>query len=219
MQIKQKLDFPFKIKAVSETGEFCGYGSVFGVKDSYGDIVIKGAFEESLKAWEGKERMPAMLWMHDTNEPIGVYTKIEEDDEGLFVEGKLLIDDDPLAKRAHGHLKAGSLSGLSIGYNLDEYHYDSEKKAFILEKINLWEVSLVTFPANDEARVQQVKNAFSRGDIPNQKIVERYLREVMSVQQAKGFMSRGYNGINLRDVGDEVEHVKAAQSIIDMLKS
>ncbi len=92
------------------------------------------------------------------DEPIGVYTEMKEDDVGLYVRGRLLIDDDPLAKRAHAHMKAGSLTGLSIGYVLKDWEYDRSKEAFLLKEIDLWEVSLVTFPSNDEARISDVKN-------------------------------------------------------------
>ncbi|MGJ0580897.1 HK97 family phage prohead protease, partial [Xenorhabdus bovienii] len=116
MMTKQRLDVPLKIKSVSDSGEFEGYGSVFGVKDSYDDIVMPGAFENSLKQWGEKGSLPALLWQHRMDEPIGIYTEMKEDEVGLYLRGRLLIDDDPLAKRAHAHLKAGSLSGLSIGY-------------------------------------------------------------------------------------------------------
>lgn len=200
--IKKRLDTQLKIKSVSETGEFSGYGSVFGVKDSYQDIVIKGAFNKSLATWAEKGVLPALLWQHDTAEPIGVYTKMEEDENGLYVEGRLLIDDDPLAKRAHAHLKAGSLSGLSIGYNLKDYEYDREKEAFILKEIDLWEVSLVTFPSNDQARIDDVKHALNVGEIPSPRDFEKALRDVgLSQNQAKRLMADGYKG--LRDVDQD----------------
>lgn len=94
-----------------------------------------------------------------------------------------------LAKRAHAHMKAGSLTGLSIGYVLKDWEYDRSKEAFLLKEIDLWEVSLVTFPSNDEARISDVKNALARGEIPEQKI-ERVLRDVgLSCTQAKAFMA------------------------------
>src|SRR5690606_8292749 len=158
MLTKQRLDIPLTIKSVSDSGEFEGYGSVFGVKDSYSDIVVRGAFEKSLAAWAEKGRLPAMLWQHQISEPIGVYTEMREDETGLYLKGRLLIEGDDLARRAHAHMKAGSLSGLSIGYVLDDCEYDKEKEAFILKQIDLWEVSLVTFPANDEARISNVKS-------------------------------------------------------------
>ncbi len=67
------------------------------------------------------------------------------------------------------NMKAGSLTGLSVGYALKDWEYDRSKEAFLLKEIDLWEVSLVTFPSNDEARISDVKNALARGEIPEQK--------------------------------------------------
>lgn len=105
MQTKQRLDVPLSLKSVSDSGEFEGYGSVFGVKDSHDDVVMSGAFAASLRAWSDRKALPALLWQHRMDEPIGVYTEMKEDDVGLYVRGRLLIDDDPLAKRAHAHMK------------------------------------------------------------------------------------------------------------------
>jgi len=214
---KKRLDIPFEIKSISDSGAFTGYGSVFGVKDSYSDIVIKGAFTNSLNQWKEKGRLPALLWQHKMDEPIGYYTKMVEDENGLYLEGQLLIDDDPLAKRAHAHMRAKSLSGLSIGYVLNDYDYDKEKSAFILKDIDLWEVSVVTFPANDEARIDNVKSIFERGDIPPPKEIERVLRDVgLSRTQAKAFMSEGYASLKQRDVSNSEENaIKILKSIFN----
>lgn len=201
MQNKQRLDVPLKLKSVSDSGEFEGYGSVFGVKDSYDDVVVPGAFSKSLQSWREKNTMPAMLWQHQMDEPIGIYTDMKEDDVGLYVKGRLLIDDDPLARRAHAHMKAGSLTGLSIGYMLKDWEYDRTKEVFLLKEIDLWEVSPVTFPSNDEARISDVKSVFARGEMPSQKSIERVLRDVgLSRTQAKAFMAGGYSTLNQRDV-------------------
>lgn len=163
MQTKQRLDVPLSLKSVSDSGEFEGYGSVFGVKDSHDDVVMSGAFAASLRAWSDRKALPALLWQHRMDEPIGVYTEMKEDDVGLYVRGRLLIDDDPLAKRAHAHMKAGSLTGLSIGYVLKDWEYDRSKEAFLLKEIDLWEVSLVTFPSNDEARITTLQPRIKNG--------------------------------------------------------
>lgn len=207
MLTKQRLDIPLTVKSVSDSGEFEGYGSVFGVKDSYSDIIVPGAFQKSLAAWQEKGRMPALLWQHNMSEPIGIYTEMREDETGLFLKGRLLIDDDPLAKRAHAHMKAGSLSGLSIGYVLNDYDYDNQKDAFILKDIDLWEVSLVTFPANDEARISNVKSLLERGETPPPSKVEKALREVgFSGSQAKAFMAKGYSAITPREAAEDALH-------------
>ncbi len=201
IQTRNRLDIELNIKAVAETGEFEGYGSVFGVKDSYGDIVVPGAFAKSLSNWKAKEMLPAMLWQHRMDEPIGIFTEMYEDEVGLFVKGRLLIEDDPMAKRAHAHMKAGSISGMSIGYILNDWEWDRNKEAYILKEIELWEVSLVTFPANDEARVAEVKSALSSGELPAPSLVERCLRDAgFSRTQAKTIIGGGYKA--LRDAGD-----------------
>lgn len=217
MKTKQRLDMPLTVKSVSDTGEFEGYGSVFGVEDSYGDVVVRGAFGASLDRWAAKGRLPALLWQHNMSEPIGVYTEMREDDTGLFVKGRLLVDADPLAKRAHGHMKAGSLSGLSIGYMLDDYEYDKEKGIWILKAIDLWEVSLVTFPANDEARISDVKSLLERGETPPPSKVEKALREVgFSGTQAKAFMAKGYSAITPREAGAD-EALQSLKSLIEKM--
>jgi len=204
MLTTKRLDMPLKIKSVSENGEFEGYGSVFGVKDQHEDMVVKGAFQKSLDSWNEKGALPALLWQHKMDEPIGIYTEMKEDEHGLYVKGRLLIDVDPLAKRAHGHMTAGSLSGLSIGFKLNDWDYDASKDAFILKEIDLWEVSLVTFPANEEARISNVKNILEHGETPRPSEVERALREVgFSRSQAKGFMSSGYSALSQREVDTE----------------
>ena len=197
MQTKQRLDIPLKIKSLTDTGEFEGYGSVFGVEDSYSDVVVKGAFQKSLASWAEKGRLPSLLWQHKMSEPIGIYTEMKEDDHGLYVKGRLLIDDDPLAKRAYAHAKAGSLGGLSIGYILKDWEYDSSKGVYLLKEIDLWEVSLVTMPANDEARISEVKSLLEKGETPSPTKIERALRDVgFTRSQAKAFMSKGYSAID-----------------------
>lgn len=219
--LRNTLHAPLQIKSIEDSGEFSGYGSVFGVTDSYGDVVVRGAFSQSLADWADKKRMPAMLWQHDTREPVGVYKIMREDAEGLYVEGRLLVDDDPLARRAHAHMKAGSLSGLSIGYSIPEggMRYDSDNSVFLLEKIDLWEVSLVTFPANDEARVQQVKSTLRHGQIPTIREVEHCLRDVgFSARQAKALLADGYSGIDPRDEAWNVEEQqKTIQQLIQTI--
>lgn len=86
---KQRLDIPLQLKSVSDSGEFEGYGSVFGVKDSYDDVVVPGAFSASLQAWKEKNALPALLWQHRMDEPIGIYTEMKEDEVGLYVKGRL----------------------------------------------------------------------------------------------------------------------------------
>lgn len=177
------LDVPFQVKAVSEDGLFSGYGSVFNVVDSYKDVVAPGAFSESLES-----RMPSLLWQHRMGEPIGVYTTVKEDNVGLYVEGKLALKTARGAE-AYELLKMGALSGLSIGFITREDSYDRMTDIRTLKKLDLWEVSLVTFPANDAARVANVK---SIEGIQSMSDAERFLRDAggFSKSQAQALISR-----------------------------
>ena len=206
---KAQFNTNFKIKSIDDSGTFSGLGSVFGNKDAHYDIMVKGAFKKTLE-----QRMPKLLWQHKMDEPIGVWTKAEETEEGLYLEGKLLIEDDPLAKRAYAHLKAGSLDGLSIGGYAEEYNYDKTKEGWLIENFDLFEVSLVTFPANEQAIVQNVKYLIDKNNFKPSEI-EKALRDVMgfSIKEAKAFMSKGLSG--LRDVDD----TELNQSLSNLLKS
>ncbi len=181
--MRDYLDIPFKIKAVNEDGLFSGYGSVFGVVDSYQEVVAAGAFKESLDS-----RMPSLLWQHRSGEPIGVYTTVKEDNIGLHVEGKLALKTARGAE-AYELLKMGAISGLSIGFVTREDSYDRVTGVRTLKKVDLWEVSLVTFPANDAARVASIKSIES---IKSFSEAEAYLREAggLSRGEAVAFMAR-----------------------------
>lgn len=186
------LDVAFNVKAVSDDGTFEGYGSVFNVKDSYDDIVVKGAFADSLTTHASKGSMPALLWQHDSDEPIGVYTEMREDDTGLYVKGQLALKTQRGAE-AYELLKMKAISGMSIGYVTREDSYDRVTGVNTLKKLDLWEVSLVTFPANTEARVSGVKS------IDDLKSAEQYLRDAgLSRKEATAFVSR-MKGLLLRD--------------------
>jgi uncharacterized protein len=181
------LDFGFEIKAIADDGTFTGYGSVFNVQDSYDDIIIPGAFAESLAAHKEKGTLPALLWQHRSGEPVGVYTSMEEDSVGLKVDGKLALKTARGAE-AHELLKMKAITGLSIGFMTREDSYDRLTGIRTLKKLDLWEVSLVTFPANESARIQSVK---SIEEVATLRDAEKYLRESgMSRAEAVAFLSR-----------------------------
>jgi uncharacterized protein len=182
------IDCAFECKAVNDDGTFEGYGSVFGVVDSYKEVVAQGAFSDSLAALKTQQRMPALLWQHRSGEPIGVYTDMREDNIGLHVKGKLALKTVRGAE-AHELLKMKALSGLSIGFVTREDSYDKVAGVRTLKKIDLWEVSLVTFPANDAARVSAVKTIEAIESLSD---VESYLREQggFSKSQALALVAR-----------------------------
>lgn len=147
----------FKADSLKDDGTFSGYRNVFDVKDSYGDVVKKEAFIGSLNDWQAKGKMPPILWQHDRGQVIGVWTKLYEDDKGLFGEGKLLIDDVAKAKEAYALIKNRAIDGLSIGYRTQKWAWNDDDSVLELLEIDLKEVSIVTFPANSDSTVSQVK--------------------------------------------------------------
>lgn len=132
-------------------GEFVGYASVFENRDSHGDIVQKGAFLESITACATKP----LLWQHSPETPIGVINQIAEDDYGLLIRGKFLLDVEK-AREAYALVKNNAISGLSIGYT--PVVSTKIPGGRLLKKINLMEVSLVTFASNSLAKITEIKN-------------------------------------------------------------
>jgi len=153
---KHFLSSRFSCKADARgAGAFYGYASVFFVRDSQGDIVLPGAFRQSLL--DGARTVP-LLWQHRPDAPIGIVADLKEDDVGLYIAGQLNMDVAQ-AREAYALLASGAPDGLSIGYEVEESRFDPDTGARLLMSVKLWEISLVTFPANDEARVTAVKHS------------------------------------------------------------
>lgn len=151
-----KLSIPFSIKSHQDDGFFCGYASVFDVADHHQEIVARQAFRQSLANWQSKGRLPKMLWQHDQRKPIGVWDEIYEDDHGLFVKGRLLLDLES-GREAYALMKAGVIDSLSIGFRTLKALKDPSKGPRILQEVDLLEISLVTFAANPDAKITAVK--------------------------------------------------------------
>ena len=128
-----------------------GYASVFGVPDQGGDVVAAGAYRRSLRQLREAGRGVKMLWQHDPAQPIGVWEEIVEDARGLKVKGRILTEVGK-GREAAALLAAGAIDGLSIGYRTVTAERDAKGQR-LLREVELWEVSLVTFPMLPEARV------------------------------------------------------------------
>ena len=217
-QAMKSRDFHFLIKAVEADGFFSGYGSVFGVVDSYREIVAPGAFAESLSERSAKGRKLPILWQHRSDQPLGAYEVAREDEKGLYLEGRLLVGEVTQAREAHALMKAGVLSGLSIGYYVQADQWDEKERVRTLTKLSLEETSIVTFPANDAARVDAVKSRIARGDSLTLPEFEGFLRESgFSKSQAAAIAGRGYKHLLLdrsESGGDQ-----QANGILDALKA
>ena len=143
-------------KDIQGDGTIAGYGSVFGVVDTYGDVIEPGAFTGSLADSRQKGRMPALLWQHNSAAPVGTWTDMHEDSSGLYVRGRLALETSA-GHDAYVLVKSGALSGLSIGFSTKKARLDEKTGIRTILDVKLWEVSLVTFPANDDARVESVR--------------------------------------------------------------
>lgn len=154
MKNLKHLPIEFDAKGVKEDGAFEGYASTFGNIDHGYDVVLPGAFTKSLTVRPAPQ--VKMLWQHDPAQPIGVWTHAAEDSKGLFVKGKLLKD---VAKGAEAYtlMKAGVIDSMSIGYRTMEADF-AQSGVRQLKEVGLFEVSLVTFPMNDQATVTTVKD-------------------------------------------------------------
>jgi len=203
------IERPFEVKAVQDDGVFEGFGSVFGNVDAYKEVVAPGAFAESLSAWKSAGRLPPVLWQHRSGEPIGPYLEMEEQPVGLWVKGKLLVDDVQRAKEARALMKAKAVNGLSIGFVTREDSYDRVTGIRTLKKVDLWEVSVVTFPANPAAQISSVKSAIDA--IQTLADAEAFLRDVgrLSKSQATAFIGR-FKSLSGQRESDELGDLVAA---------
>lgn len=161
--MEQKLDTFFQIKQINEDdkyGYFEGYASIFDVIDSYRDVVKKGAFTGSIERRKNtSDNLLPMLWSHETNNPIGCFSLDEmyEDDLGLFVKGKISLSI-PQGRTAYSLLKDGICKKMSIGYRTLKAIDNKENNTRELIELELFEISLVMFPANNSARILNVKS-------------------------------------------------------------
>lgn len=194
----------FEIKAIDDN-TFEGYASYFNNIDSYGDIIVSGAFTKTIQ--ENRNRIK-ILWQHDTNEPIGVPQVMNEDSQGLYVKGKISMTDT--GKKAMILMRDGVVTEMSIGYDVIKEEYQGNKR--ILKEIRLWEFSPVTFGANDKAKITSAKS----------------LEEIMfDIKHAKK-EDIVYTINRLKKFLDEIESAKATQpkndseqvqSILTMIRS
>ncbi len=147
---------PRQRMSLSEDGLVEGYASLFGEVDQSRDMVMAGAFAQSLRL-RGLRRIP-MLFQHDPFEPVGIWLELREDWRGLFARGRL-IPDVAYGRELFALVKAGAVDGLSIGYRTVRARVDPKTRVRKLQQVDLWEISIVTFPLLSGARVRAVKSA------------------------------------------------------------
>ncbi len=206
-----RLDCAFKFDGSATDGSFSGYGAVFGNVDTYGDVIEGGAFKDTLRTWEDKGKYPPMLLQHgggflggaDDLLPVGKWTSMAENSRGLKVEGQLFALQTERGQYLYEGLKSGALDGLSIGYRAKEFVLGTKpgEPRRRLKSVDLVELSIVTFPANDRARVGSVKAADTIRTIRE---FEDFLRDAggFSHAAAKAIAARGFKSSEPRDEDD-----------------
>jgi len=208
------LTFETEIKSDAQ-GVFTGYGSIFGNEDQGKDIMQKGAFTKSLVS-----RPPSkvkMLFQHKTDEPIGIFTDMYEDNKGLYVKGQLAMGTQK-GREAYELLKMGALDGMSIGFRADpeKQGYNENKRGIrTLKEVDLMEISLVTFPMNESALIESVK-----GNAKNIREWEKILREAggLSRTEAKIGAKALSESLNQRDAEDKQTLADLILKVADKLK-
>ena len=153
----QKRDLNFRA-SVNDEGIFEGYLSTYDDVDSYGTYFIPGAWDKSIERFNSGEVIP-VLWSHDRSKPIGKFTELKSDEKGLWGRGKLTLED-PQAKIAYAHMKDGSVMGLSVGFEMDYDNviYNRLLDALGIAEADLFECSVVVFPANSNAKITNYKS-------------------------------------------------------------
>ena len=208
------LTFETEIKSDAQ-GVFTGYGSIFGNEDQGNDIMKKGAFTKSLT------KRPAskvkMLYQHKTDEPIGIFTDMYEDNKGLYVKGQLAMGTQK-GREAYELLKMGALDGMSIGFKADpdKQGYNENKRGVrTLKEVDLMEISLVTFPMNESALIETVK-----GNAKNIREWEKILREAggLSRTESKIGAKALSESLNQRDAEDKQSLASLILKVANKLK-
>lgn len=219
--------FECKFAESGQVGTFEGYAAVFGNTDAYGDVIKHGAFKETMRGWKKAKRLPPMLLQHGggmfggTAEdlmPVGKWTSMSEDEKGLNVEGRLINLDTERGKSVYGAMKEGVLDGLSIGFRTKKFTLGTKpgEPRRMLEGIDLLEASLVTMPANDQARVSGVK---AIEDIKTIRDFEDILREVgFSNAAARGIALHGFKASEPRDEDEADIAVLLRRNIATLIK-
>jgi HK97 family phage prohead protease len=142
------------LAVLNATGVFVGYAALFNRADATGDIIMPGAFRESLKR-RGRDGV-RMLFQHDPSEPIGAWVDLTETNKGLAVRGRLNMDVQR-GRELAALIDGRGLDGLSIGFKAIAARRDRVTGLRRLERVDLWEISLVTFPMQEGARVEKAR--------------------------------------------------------------
>ena len=185
----------FKFDGLSE-GEFYGYASVFGNKDSDGDIVVPGAYARTLAEWKSKGNPIPLLWGHVTSDPdfnVGEIVSAEEDDRGLKVHGRIDMES-PKGPQTYRLLKSGRVNNMSFAYAVTKGAFSAEKSAYEIKDVDLFEVSIVPIGANA-------------------------LTEILAVKTATEALAKAGRALSAKNLAAINTAIEQAEAVVDALKS
>lgn len=204
----------FELKT-SDDGVFEGHGAVFNKPDEFGDIIMPGAFKKSLRT-HGRRKVKMFL-EHDRTKLLGVWEQLKEDGDGLFVKGRLLLELQT-AKEVFILMKEGVLDSLSIGFRTILSQFDSKREGRNILELKLFEVSLVSIPAQMAALITNVKNV-SPEDIETKGDLERVLRDVGISKSVSRFIVAGWTPPARRDAEGGTELVSRISAVTKSLRT
>ena len=223
---------PLEVKFADDAlGEFSGLASAHGVVDSHGDVVVPGAFSASLAEHKARGSMPTMYVQHGPALggdplPVGVWTHMEEDAHGLRVKGRISALDTDYGRRIRSLVQDGALKGLSIGYNVATngavYGRKPGEPRRTLKAVRLVEVSLVSTPSNDRARVESIKSRLDSDEPPTLREIEEALREPpfnLSRKQAAAFAAGGFKSLIARESAEGEAMTDEAKAALDDIRA
>lgn len=213
-----------EIKSLKDSGEFEGYGSTFGGEpDSYGDIIAEGAYTKSLADHASKGTMPKMFWQHDPSQPIGKWLEASEDSKGLMMKGRLNMGVQK-GQEAYALLKEGDIDGLSIGYRIKQYQKNEDDGTWLLQELDLQEVSVVSIGANENATISSVKAAKAAHDIferlkAGDRLTEREFEIWLKGLGLSNSQAERAVRIHLKGQGEPDKAAKDARALLEALRA
>ena len=188
---RETRDFSLSLRATGDEGIIEGHAAIFGEKNGHNEIVLPGAFTETLSSHRAAGTMPFMFRNHSSNDVIGVWEEMEEDKRGLRVKGRFLLEKQ-IGRDAYVDVKKAQVRGLSVGFIATEDEYDYKTNTRIIRSMDLYEVSLVAFPSAKSANILNVRSE-GIDQILKPSDAERWLRDAaadVSKSQATAFVSR-----------------------------
>ena len=182
------------LKSIADDGAFEGYASLFNREDLGRDVILPGAFAESL-AHKGPGGI-RLLFQHNPAEPIGAWEELREDAKGLFARGRLTLDV-VRAREVLALMRSGAIDGLSIGFRAVKAHRDRISGIRRIAHLDLWEISIVTFPMLPDARIRGVKQRPFAGATPSARELERWLTQDAGLtrSEARAVLRDGFKGL------------------------